>query len=79
MGLAGRAEVLFDADVQLAVRAAATGDLEPAAAAGGQQRRLRQFRPAEHAVVERPESIFAARRAGDLDMVNHVSPTLLES
>ncbi|MFC5104130.1 hypothetical protein [Kibdelosporangium philippinense] len=73
LGFASWAEVRFDAYVQLSP----ARDREPASAARREQRRLLQSGPAEHAVIERLESIFTPCRTRHLDMVNHVSPPRL--
>ena len=66
MRLAGRAEVLLHAQVQLDAMTA-----EPAAAAGREHGRLGYFGQAEHAAVEVPQCVLAARRAGQLHVVDH--------
>jgi [ribosomal protein S18]-alanine N-acetyltransferase len=59
-----------------ALRAADAGDLEPAAVLGREQRGFGQLGPAEHAGVERAHAIFGTRRAGDLHVVKHGTPSL---
>jgi len=64
--LPGRPEILLDAQVQLDPMTT-----EPAAPAGGQGGRLRDLGQPEHAVIEGTQPVFASRRAGQLDMMNH--------
>jgi hypothetical protein len=59
-------EVFLDAEVQLDAVAA-----EPAPAARGQARRLLYLVQPQHAAVELAERRLAARRAGQLHMVDH--------
>ncbi len=66
MRLAGRAEVLLHAKVQLDAMAA-----EPAAAAGGEHGRLGQFPKAQHPAVEVAQCVLAAGRAGQLHVMDH--------
>ena len=65
-------EILLHAEVKLYAVAA-----EPAAAARGQRGRFRDLVQPEHAAVELAERRLAARRAGQLHVVDHpASPSL---
>ncbi|GAA1365400.1 hypothetical protein GCM10009661_16580 [Catellatospora chokoriensis] len=68
MRLAGGAEVVLDAEVQLA---AVLVD-EPAAAADREHRRFGFLGHAEDADIEAAQHVLAAPRAGDLYVVNHI-------
>src|SRR6202034_4288872 len=67
VSLARRAEVLLYPQVQLDAVAA-----EPAATPGGQSRRLGDLAQAQHPIVEGAQDGFASRRAGQLNMMDHV-------
>jgi hypothetical protein len=65
MSLARRAEVRFDADVELLI-----ATLEPAAAASAEGRGLFDLVQAEKRAIEFSSSLLATFRRGELDMVN---------
>ena len=73
MSLGGRAKVGFDTDVQFTVRTATSGNPEPAAAPGSEQRRLRQLRPAEDSGVEGALPVLRSCGAADLNVMDHVT------
>ena len=64
MGLAGRAEVLLDAEMDPHGAA-----LQPEAAAPGKRRGLRHLLHAEQAGIERPAQVFRALRNGELNVI----------
>jgi hypothetical protein len=66
MRLARGPEILLDAEVELHAVAA-----EPAAAARGQRGWFRDLVQPEHGAVELAERWLAARRAGQLHVVDH--------
>ncbi|GAB3756208.1 hypothetical protein GCM10028864_38050 [Microlunatus parietis] len=66
VGLAGRPEVVLDAEVQFVAGAA-----EPAAAAGGERGRLRDLGQAEQVGVVRAGGGLGVGRAGEQDVVQH--------
>src|SRR3569623_1899621 len=64
MGFAGRAEVVLDTQVHLTL-----ADIEPETAASGESRGLLDFTPAQQVAVETAAERFAARRDGQLNVV----------
>ncbi len=77
MGLTCGPEVLFNANVQLAVGPSEAGNAKPTTPAGCQRGWLWQFLPPQRLRIEGPLRSFAADRAGHLDVVYH--PTSLNS
>jgi hypothetical protein len=67
MGLASGPEVVLDAEMEFYVKA-----LEPAATASGKGRWFLDLIHSKHTAVELPKCWLAARRAGQLNMVDHV-------
>jgi len=70
--LARGPEILLDAEMQLDAVAA-----EPAPVPRGEAGRLVQLVQPEHAAIELAEHGLAARRAGELHMVDHRGTPLL--
>ena len=71
MRLAGRAEVLLHAQVQLDAVAA-----EPAAAAGREHGRLRYLTEVQDAAIKVTQRVLAAGRAGQLNVMDHRDPRI---
>ena len=66
MRLTGRAEVLLHPEVQLDAMATV-----PAATAGGEGRGLASSWKAQHPAVELAQTVLAAGRAGQLNVMDH--------
>jgi hypothetical protein len=68
MSLAGRAEVVLDAEMRLDAVAA-----EPAASAGCKCGRLSDFLKAQHPAVEAAKRVLTAGRARQLHVMDHAT------